>query len=57
MKARFVDDTFQDITNEAPQDARFIVDFLASRRIHRTLELFVAGENLFDYEVHRRRVR
>jgi outer membrane receptor protein involved in Fe transport len=50
MKARFVDDTFQDITNEAPQDAHFIVDLLASRRIGRTFEVFVAGENLFNYE-------
>ena len=45
MKARFVDDTFQDITNEAPQDAHFLVDLLATRRIGRTLEVFVAGEN------------
>jgi outer membrane receptor protein involved in Fe transport len=50
MKARFVDDTYQDITNEAPQDARFIVDFLASGRIGRTLEVFVTGENLFNDE-------
>ena len=49
-KVRYVAATFQDIDNEAPQDARFIVDVLASRRINRLLALFVAGENLFDYQ-------
>jgi outer membrane receptor protein involved in Fe transport len=50
MKARFVDDTFQDITNEAPQDAHFIVDFLAAKPIGRRFEIVVTGENLFDDE-------
>jgi outer membrane receptor protein involved in Fe transport len=50
MKARFVDDTFQDITNEATQDAHLIVDFLAAKPIGRSFEIFVTGENLFDDE-------
>jgi outer membrane cobalamin receptor len=50
VRARFVDDTFQDITNEAPQDAHFIVDFLAARPIGRHFEIFVTGENVFDDE-------
>ena len=46
LKARFVNDTFQDITNEAPQEAHFIVDLLASKPIGRRVELFVAGVRL-----------
>jgi outer membrane receptor protein involved in Fe transport len=48
VKARFVDDSFQDISNEAPQDAHFIVDLLTAQRVHRHIEIFVAGENVFD---------
>jgi outer membrane receptor protein involved in Fe transport len=48
IKARFVDDTYQDITNEAPQDAHFIVDFLVAKPIGRHVEVFATGENIFD---------
>ena len=39
MKALFIDDTFQDITNEAPQDAHFIVDVLAAKPLGRRFEI------------------
>jgi outer membrane receptor protein involved in Fe transport len=48
LRSRYQSETYQDITNEAPQDARFIVDLRAERRVHRGVSLFVVGENLFD---------
>jgi outer membrane receptor protein involved in Fe transport len=48
VKGRYVGDSFQDISNEAPQEAHFVLDFLASRRLHRNVELFLVGENVFD---------
>ena len=49
-KWRYVDETFQDITNEAPQDAYSIVDLLAEWRLRSHLVLFLAGENVLDDE-------
>jgi outer membrane receptor protein involved in Fe transport len=48
LKSRYVSESYQDISNEALQDARFIVDVRAERRVHSHLSVFVAGENLFD---------
>jgi outer membrane receptor protein involved in Fe transport len=47
-RLRYVDETFQDITNEAPQDAHTLVDFFASYVLRKNLELMAAAENLFD---------
>jgi outer membrane cobalamin receptor len=49
-KWRYVGETFQDITNEAPQDAYSIVDLLAEWRPRPWLALFAAAENVFDDE-------
>jgi len=50
LRSRYLSASFQDISNEAPQDARFIVDARLERRVGRSLTLFVVGENLFDEE-------
>jgi iron complex outermembrane receptor protein len=47
-RGRWVDDAFQDITGEAPMDAHFVFDLLASYRVHKNLELVLTAENLFD---------
>ncbi|HEY7369259.1 MAG TPA: TonB-dependent receptor [Thermoanaerobaculia bacterium] len=47
---RAVGDTYQDITNEALQDARVLVDLFASWQAHPNLALIFLGENLFDEE-------
>jgi len=45
---RYIGDTFQDISNEAPQDAHSIYDLFVSWRARKNVELFVIGENIFD---------
>jgi outer membrane receptor protein involved in Fe transport len=47
-RGRWIDEAFQDITGEAPMDARFVFDFRAAYRIHKNLELVFLAENLFD---------
>jgi iron complex outermembrane receptor protein len=50
LKGRYVDESFQDITNEAPQDSRLIVDLMALQEVHPRFDVFVAADNVFDEE-------
>jgi outer membrane receptor protein involved in Fe transport len=47
-RARYVGDTFQDISNEAFQDAHWIFDLYASYQVLKHLQVFVGVTNLFD---------
>jgi outer membrane receptor protein involved in Fe transport len=47
---RGISDTYQDITNEALQDARVLVDLYASWQLHPNIAVIFLGENLFDEE-------
>jgi outer membrane receptor protein involved in Fe transport len=47
-KARYVGGTFQDISNEAFQDAHWIFDLYASYQVLKHLQVFVGVTNLFD---------
>ena len=47
-RARYVGRTFQDITNEAIQDAHWVFDLFAAYRVHKHVEIFVTGTNIFD---------
>jgi outer membrane receptor protein involved in Fe transport len=48
FRGRWVDESFQDITGEAPQDEHVVFGLSAWYRLHRNVSLFVIGENLFD---------
>jgi outer membrane receptor protein involved in Fe transport len=50
LRARWLTDSYQDITNTALQDEHFVVDAFASYRVRRSLELYLAATNLFDEE-------
>jgi outer membrane receptor protein involved in Fe transport len=47
-RARYVGNSFQDITNEAVQDAHWVFDIYAAYRVHKHVEIFVVGENIFN---------
>jgi outer membrane receptor protein involved in Fe transport len=47
-RGRYVDHSFQDISNTAPQSAHFIFDLLASYPVYKNLEVLFTAENLFD---------
>jgi iron complex outermembrane receptor protein len=47
-RGRYVDKSFQDISNTAPQSAHFIFDLFASYPIYKGLEVIFTAENLFD---------
>lgn len=59
LQARWTGEQFDDDRNQLPLASFFTVDALVSRQLIRGLELFVAGENLFnqDYEIGRTPVR
>jgi hypothetical protein len=44
----FVGNSFQDITNEAVQDAHWAFDIHAGYRVHKPVEILVIGENNFN---------
>jgi outer membrane receptor protein involved in Fe transport len=47
-RARYVGDSFQDISNEAPQDAHWVFDLYASYQIWKHLQVFFGITNIFD---------
>lgn len=50
LQARWTGDQFDDDRNQLPLESFVTVDALVSRPLVRGLEIFVAGENLFDEE-------
>jgi iron complex outermembrane receptor protein len=46
-RGRYVDNSFQDISNTALQTAHFIFDLFASYPVHERLEVVLTAENLF----------
>jgi outer membrane receptor protein involved in Fe transport len=48
FRGRWVDESFQDITNEAPQGEHVVFGLSAWYRVQRNVTLFVIAENLFD---------
>jgi outer membrane receptor protein involved in Fe transport len=59
LQARFGGEQFDDDLNQLALERFFTVDVLASRELERGVELFVAGENIFDqrYSIGRTPVR
>lgn len=59
LQARWTGDQFDDDRNQFPLESFATVDALLSRQVGRGLEVFLAGENLFDesYEIGRTPVR
>jgi outer membrane receptor protein involved in Fe transport len=47
-RGRYVDHSFQDISNTAPQSANFIFDLFASYPVYKNLEVLFTAENLFN---------
>ena len=47
-RVRYVGKSFQDITNEAVQDANWICDIFGAFRVHKHVEIFVSGQNIFN---------
>jgi iron complex outermembrane receptor protein len=47
-RARYVGESFQDISNEAVQDAHWLFDILVSYQVFKHVQLFVGVTNLFD---------
>ena len=47
-RVRYVGKSFQDITNEAVQDAHWIFDIFGAFRVHKHVEIFVSGQNIFN---------
>ena len=47
-RGRCLDNSFQDISNTAPQNAHFIFDLFASYPVYKNLEVLFSAENLFD---------
>ncbi len=47
-RARYISQTFQDITNTAPQDAHWIFDLYAAYRVFKHAELFFGMTNIFN---------
>lgn len=48
LRGRWLDDSFQDISNESLQDAHFVLDFMLISRMQKNIELFVSATNLFN---------
>ena len=47
-RARYVGHSFQDISNEAPQDAHWICDLYGSYQVLKHLQVFLGITNVFD---------
>jgi len=47
-RVRYVGETYQDITNEAKQDARTLLDLRLAYRVNQHIELSLIGENVLD---------
>lgn len=47
-RGRYVDNSFQDISNTAPQNAHFLFDLFASYPVYKNLEVLFSAENLFN---------
>ncbi len=47
-RARYVGESFQDISNEAVQDANWLFDLFVSYQVWKHVQLFVGVTNLFD---------
>lgn len=47
-RARFVGESFQDITNTAVQDAHWIIDLLVAYQVSKHVSLFIRGLNIFN---------
>lgn len=47
-RGRYVDNSFQDISNTAPMGAHFIFDLFASYPVYKNLEVLFIAENLFN---------
>jgi outer membrane receptor protein involved in Fe transport len=49
-RARYIGETFQDVSNEAVQDAHWLLDFYASYQVLKHLQVFLGVTNVFDEE-------
>jgi outer membrane receptor protein involved in Fe transport len=47
-RARYVGHSFQDISNEAPQDAHWVFDLYGSYQVLKHLQVFLGMTNVFD---------